>query len=70
MRAIITAITAIIGIACTPALGFVSVLPRYVSEDGRETIDVTTTALVITAAISWTATLGGIWWLALSIGVN
>lgn len=61
-------LNAIIGIVCTPALGLLSVLPHFTAEDGSQTVDVTTTALVITAATSWTATLGGIWWLALSMG--
>ena len=67
MRALRTIISAIIGIAATPVLGFVSVLPRFVAEDGTETIDLTGAALVITAALSWTGTLAGIWWLALSV---
>ena len=63
MRAIINAI---IGIICTPVLGLLSILPQVATEDGTQTLDLTGAALVLTAAISWTATLGGIWWLALS----
>ena len=62
-----TIIKAILAVLATPVLGLVSVLPQTQTEEGP-VVDQTATVLIITAATSWTATLGGIWWLAMSFG--